>query len=468
MKRTYLSGVKACVLATLWILACLVTGPAAADDNVPLPRNDAFYTPPPGYEALPNGSVLRDRRINAQYLVGLLSTDVLSVIGDKLGDKVALLKKLKIDAYQVLYKSTDGHDQPTAQVVTVLVPQGPYLGAGPRPLVSYANAIDGVSDRCWPSYALRAGLQLQNVGSLPTYDTGETLVALLAGYAVSYSDYEGPHSQWAAGPQAGHAVLDSIRAVLHYAPTGLSGHSQVGLLGYSGGGGAVGWAAALHASYAPELRIVGAGIGAPLNADIGWTFNYVDSKLTSGILALGVIGLDRAYPEANVRAYLNAKGLALLDQDADACFLDGTLPHLGAGRFENYTIDPAVRFTDSAPGRFFVEANSLVKQPYVPDMPILIYGDVFDDLVGIKPANDLAMKYCQAGAQVEMMHTFTPVPTPGLALVHISGEVEGTLPSLAYLIARFNGQTPRNDCGAAAMSVWSSSVPLPYYPFITQ
>ncbi|MEV8521753.1 lipase family protein [Dyella marensis] len=169
-----------------------------------------------------------------------------------------------------------------------------------------------------------------------------------------------------------------------------------------------------------------------------------------------------------MRAYLNAEGLALLDQDADTCFLDGTLPHLGAGRFENYTIDPAVRFTDSAPGRFFVEANSLVKQPYVPDMPILIYGDVFDDLVGIKPANDLAVKYCRAGAQVEVMHTFTPVPTPGLALVHISGEVEGTLPSLAYLVARFNGQAPRNDCGAAAMSVWSSSVPLPYYPFITQ
>jgi len=46
MKRTYLSSAKACVLAMLWALACLAIGPAAADDNVPLPRNDAFYTPP--------------------------------------------------------------------------------------------------------------------------------------------------------------------------------------------------------------------------------------------------------------------------------------------------------------------------------------------------------------------------------------------------------------------------------------
>ncbi|MFE5699151.1 MULTISPECIES: lipase family protein [Rhodococcus] len=47
---------------------------------------------------------------------------------------------------------------------------------------------------------------------------------LSRGWAVVTADYEGPESEFLAGPQAGYAVLDGIRAALQFGPSGLSPH----------------------------------------------------------------------------------------------------------------------------------------------------------------------------------------------------------------------------------------------------
>ncbi|KAI0156614.1 LIP-domain-containing protein [Xylariaceae sp. FL1272] len=72
----------------------------------------------------------------------------------------------------------------------------------------------------------------------------------------------GPQASFALGPHEGHAVLDSIRAVLssqHFHATPETSH--IAMWGYSGGSIASTFAAELHASYAPELEIAGMAIG---------------------------------------------------------------------------------------------------------------------------------------------------------------------------------------------------------------
>jgi len=462
MKR---SGLTVWASALLLILAGGITRPAQAQ-SVPTPDNDPFYVPPAGYQALPNGAVLRDRSIDAQFLLPFLSTNVTSMLGSAFGDKIAALQNLKINAYQVLYKSTDSHDQPTSEVATVLVPQGPWLGNGPRPLVAYQLDEDSVTTLGAPSYTLRTGLLGQGVLAADTFEVSVSLPALLEGYAIVYSDYEGPQSQWIAGKQEGHGVLDGIRAVLNYAPAGLTANTPIALWGYSGGAGATGWAAALRQSYSPELNVVGAAIGANPNSDLAQMYTNNDGKLSSGLLVMAIVGLDRAFPEAGIDAYLNAAGTQLLAGAQNMVTIEAAIAYPVVGPIENYTIAPNVSLVNSAPGRFIFPTNSLVNQSLVPDMPILNYHDEFDELVPVKADNDLALKYCKAGANIEVMRTSTPVPF--VALIHIAGEIEGWVPALNYITNRFNGVAPRNDCGPLATAVWASPLPLAYYPFVTQ
>ncbi len=58
-------------------------------------------------------------------------------------------------------------------------------------------------------------------------------------------DFEGPKSVFMAGPQAGHAVLDGIRAVKNFGTGGVGAANKWALNGYSGGAQATGWAAEL-------------------------------------------------------------------------------------------------------------------------------------------------------------------------------------------------------------------------------
>jgi len=462
MKQASVVGL---VSAFVFALTGVLAGRASAD-VLPLPDSDPFYVAPAGYASQPNGAVLRDRRINAEYLLPFLSTDVLSQLGsaaEQFAPWFTELQNLKIDAYQVLYKTTDGHDQATTGVETVLVPQGPWVGTGSRPLISYQIAEDATTTRCAPSYTIRNGLLSAGVLGPGTYEIALSLLGLVEGYAIGYSDYEGPQSQWTAGPKSGRGVLDGIRATLNYSPAGLPAGTPVGLWGYSGGGGATGWAAYLKGSYAPELNVVGAAVGSSSNSDLAQIYTKNNGTLTDGLLVDAIVGQMRAYPEAGIDNYLNPAGKLLMASGQDECLIEGALKHFFAGPLENYTVAPWVPLTQSAPGQFVFQESSLINKA-APTVPILNYHDYFDELVPVKADNDLAKHYCALGTPVEVMRTSTP--TPFVALVHIAGEVEGDIPALNYLTNRFLGVAPRNDCGTAAQ--WGSPTSVVPYGVNTQ
>lgn len=459
---------------TKWIIGCAmvltsaVTGSAYAQELIPLPQDDPFHQPPAGYGSLPNGTILRDRKINAQYLLPFLSTEVTTWLGsnaEKFAPSFEQLRNLKIDAYQVLYKSIDGHNQPSAQVATILVPQGSFGGAGTRPLVSYQIAIDSTSTRSLPSYTLRSGLLGQGVASVATFEVSLSLPALAAGYAVVYPDFIGPKANWIDGPLAGHLVLDGIRAATRYAPAGLAPRTRVGMMGYSGGGQGTGWAAQLKDSYAPELNIVGAVLGANPSADLVAMYTTNNGQpVSSALLVTAIAGLNRAYPEAGVWNYLNLAGKALIASAEDESIIEAIAKRPVLPPLEVFSKQPWVPLQLSAPGKKIFEINTQKGKRGSRSIPILSVHDEFDELVPVSADNDLMLQYCREGISVQVTRTATP--TPVIGLVHIIGEIINALPALNYLTQRFEGKPSRNDC--AASNIWASPLPLPYKPFQTE
>src|SRR5688572_6259793 len=176
---------------SLVVLALVSLALAAPAGAATAPDQDPFYAPAAGYEASAPGTVLRSRPVNVAAL----------------GIPLPIFK-----AWQVLYRSADAQGDPTATVATIIVPITKAPPGG-RPLVSYQPAQDSLTRECAPSYTIQQGTEKEEPQLL--------LPALLRGSAVVVSDYEGPESQWAAALQAGHAVLDGVRATLKFAPAGL-------------------------------------------------------------------------------------------------------------------------------------------------------------------------------------------------------------------------------------------------------
>lgn len=140
----------------------------------------------------------------------------------------------------------------------------------------------------------RARLRAARHGPADIQEAPALNLLLARGWAVAVPDHLGPNSAYGAPRR--HANLDGIRAVKRFGPADLAG-SPVGSAGYSGGGMATGFAAAMAPEYAPELPIVGvAQGGVPVN--IGKLASDVGAQ-PSPLFGLGfaaAIGLEREYP----------------------------------------------------------------------------------------------------------------------------------------------------------------------------
>ena len=256
-----------------------------------LPSEDPFYQPPPGYQHALPGTVLRSRDVEVAFF-GLI--------------------RLRATATQLLYRTMDMNGKPEAAVTTVIVPADVAPGQT-CPLLSYQCAIDAVTSRCFPSYALRR--HAKAIGAVPQFDFLLVSAALAKGWAVSVPDHEGRNGMWGAPYEPGYCVLDGVRAALSSERIGLSASAPVALWGYSGGGLATGWAAEICADYAPELDIVGAVLGSPVG-DLVHTFRRLNGGFLAGLPALVIVALAHIYPDLGrvIREHANEEGLALLRQ----------------------------------------------------------------------------------------------------------------------------------------------------------
>lgn len=396
------------LLAVLVAVAALLL--AACEP--PFPSEDPFYQPSDPLPASAPGDVLSSRP----------STFTL--------DPINKAPQAGVRSTQILYSSTDAHGEPIAVSGTVLVPEAPWTGPGSRPIVSFAVGTRGLGDDCAPSYTLTQGADYEGLFIANT---------LAQGWAVAVTDYEGlgtpgPHT-YMVGPSAGRSVLDIARAAQRLPGTGLTSSSPVGLMGYSQGGGAAGWAAELAATYAPELQVKGSVLGG-VPGDLTATAEFLDGSLFVAFALMASLGLDGAYPELDLESYLNPRGQELVQTANELCLVS----------FDGFStlIDTAFTGIDD-----YVTSNPLDTSAWQarlagtelgnvrPSAPVFQFHGVIDEIVPYQQAADLRRQWCNRGATV----TWTPVPGE-----HLLGMVEGHPLGVSWLSARFAGLPTWGTC----------------------
>jgi len=400
-------------LLALFLTAAAVvattTAPSTAG-SVPVPEDDPFYAVPADVASYADGAVIASRKITA----------------------IAYVLPVPATSWQILYKTRDSHGAPTATVTTLMVPNAAWKGTGPRPMVSYQTAEDGVAGRCAPSYGLRAGF----LGSLTTAnaEAGLMMMGIAKGWAVTVPDYEGPESQFLAGRLEGQAVLDGIRASLAFTEAGLPATTPVGLWGYSGGSFASSIAAQLEPTYAPEINLQGVALGGFVS-EIRDTIDKFSDTVYGGAIAMGVNGPMRAFPEYDLGQYLSAEGKKKVATAAHDCIADAVAryPFLGYADIEAY---PGAM---NAPAVVeLLHSNSPSGIPGTPSAPVYEYHAQFDQLAPIATARQQLRRYCDDGVAVQHVVDYLTE--------HISQVVVGAPGAVAFLANRFAGQAPKNTC----------------------
>jgi alpha-beta hydrolase superfamily lysophospholipase len=339
-----------------------------------LPSEDPFYQPPPGYQHATPGTVLRSRDVELAFL-GLIPQRTM--------------------ATQLLYRTTDMNGNPEATATTVIVPAD-VAPERPCPVLSYQCAIDAVSSRCFPSYALRRNAWA--VGALAQLELLLITAALAEGWAVSIPDHEGRTGMWGAPAEPGYFILDGIRAALGSERLGLSPSAPVGLWGYSGGGLATAWAAEVCADYAPELDVVGAVLGSPVG-DLGHTFRRLNGTFLSGLPAMVIAALVHIYPELDrvIQEHASDDGRALLQRLERMTTVGAVLRMVkkDVGRYLDRPLEEILAMREVQ--HVF---DSIKLGATVPTPPVLIVQAVHDYLIDVEDIDELAETYSAGGADV--------------------------------------------------------------------
>lgn len=116
---------------------------------------------------------------------------------------------------------------------------------------------------------------------------------------VAVPDYEGPNAAFTAGPKAGKATLDVIRATLKSGHiTKISPNAKSIMWGYSGGAIPTQFAAQLQPHYAPDLSdsLLSASSGGII-ANLSSTLTTMDNSKYSGLGLSGLKEFLQEYPD---------------------------------------------------------------------------------------------------------------------------------------------------------------------------
>jgi hypothetical protein len=333
----------------------------------------------------------------------------------------------RITATQLLYRTTDMHGNPEAAATTVIVPteRGPEAIT---PVVSYQCAIDAVSSRCFPSYALRR--RAVAPGAVAQFEFLLIAAALAEGWALSVPDHEGRNGMWGAPYEPGYHVLDGLRATLNTERLGLSPSAPIGLWGYSGGGLASAWAAEMSGSYAPDLNVVGAVLGSPVG-DPGHTFRRLNGTYMSGLPALVVAALADIYPELNkiIQEHATKEGKDLL-QRLHHWTTAEALIRMVKKDMDDMVDVPLEEILDTPEVKHVFDDIKLGAA--VPTPPVLIVQAVHDQLMSVADIDELADTYSAGGADVTYHRDLL---SEHLSLYPLSAPM-----ALRWLTDRFNGK----------------------------
>lgn len=338
------------------------------------PHDDSFLDAPHDLAALAPGTVIRTRPVEVAFL--------------------GIVPQSGVSAVQLAYRSTDLHGRAEVAVTTVLTPAGGT--AEPQRMIAYQCAIDAVSARCFPSYALRKGVFVP--GALPPLELLMISAFLERGFVVGVADHEGRLGTFGAPREPGHRVLDGVRATLAHDELGLAPDTPVGLYGYSGGGMASAWAAEMAPSYAPELNLVGAALGSPVG-DPGEAFIKLNNTFFAGLPAMVVAGLAKVYPGLGrvIDEYASAEGRRRLRRLEKHTTTGAILRHC-FDDFDDYLDAPLSEILELPEMRELFDDLRLGER--IPDCPLLVVQACNDQIIDVVDVDALVDRYLAGGATV--------------------------------------------------------------------
>ncbi|MCM6772139.1 lipase family protein [Nocardia sp. CDC159] len=333
------------------------------------------------------------------------------------------------DITLIKFRSTNSEGKPIAATTTVLTPHERAIDG---PLLSYQTIINGLGTECAVSRVLYTDDPNLMIREAPAYN-----VALRRGWSIAMPDHLGPQFAYGAARLGGQITLDGIRAVRNAKQLRLE-HSPVTMAGYSGGGMATAWAAALAPAYAPDLTIAGAAAGGvPMNmVKMLEGLGYGAHPVFGLALAAG-LGLEREYPDRfPLSDQLNDKGIAIRNAMANSCTND--LLTAGAGR-SVLEVARTTSMTQDPQARRVVEENSLeLYTDSVPSMPFYEWHSPIDGLVPVDAIVNTDRRWCAAGVRVQS--AALPVPD------HLTAAVLGLPEVLQWLTDRFEGKPAPSNC----------------------
>lgn len=399
------------------------TGTTASAARPLLPSRDPFLHPPAGFAALPAGTILRTRKVDIA-LFGLIPQQV--------------------SAWQLLYRSCDLHGTPEVAVTTVLLPHGADP-AESRPLLAFQSAMDAVAERCSPSYALRHGARA--FGSITQLEWLLVANALRRGWAVSIADHEGRRGNFGAPREPGYRALDGIRAALAFGPLGLTPRTPVAVWGYSGGGMASSWLVEMAPTYAPELNIVGAVLGAPVG-DPGAVFVRLNGGHFAGLPAIVIAALRRIYPAlgAVIQNELTAAGHEFIARAERSTTLAAIIG-LANKKMDDYLVRPLEEVLAAPDLQAMLDELRLGNT--APSCPLLVVQPIHDQIIHIDGVDEQVRRYRHGGATVSYVRdrlsehfSLLPLATPF---------------SLNWLADRLTGQRAEETTDRTVWSVAASA-----------
>lgn len=374
--------------------------PATASAIRPAPEGGAFYTPPNPLPPGKNGDVIWYRQVRP-----LASNIPPSTV------------------YQVLYRSADARGNAIAVSGDVFVPKAAWTGQGTRPLVAYASGTQGWGPQCAPSKEIARG----------DFDEQFAVSALLAkGFAVAVTDEPGegtPGPQlYTVGIAEGHAVLDSLRAATRVPGAGLDAHTRTAVEGYSQGGGAAGWAAQQHKSYAPGLDLKGVALGGT-PANLQAVARNINGSAFFAFLAGSAIGFGAAYPSLDLQGYLNDAGKKAFAELRTMCQTQG-LATFAFRRVEDYTKTGTNPMTNPAWTKV-LDANDL--GAIKPDVPVMQVHGLADEVIPYRVEAALHDQWCARGATSDLV---------AFPAEHVTAGVADQAAVVPWLADRLAGDTP--------------------------
>lgn len=373
------------------------------------PSDASFYNVPATIPAGSHGDLISYRKINLNLGAGAPG----------------------VNAWTVMYQSTDSLGVPNVVTGTVIVPSALWLSLTPRPVMSYAVGTHGLAQKCAPSMQLAAGTD---------YENANIVAALKAGHAVLVTDYQGYTNgstpTYLAGASQGHAVLDIFKAASQIPSSGVSASAKSMIWGFSQGGQSAAWAGELKSTYMPSLNLVGVAAGG-IPADFKATATVLNGSAGASFLLGGVIGLAQQYPnDIPLSTLANANGQAAIARGKSECVFEALFDFFNHNISEytvgNQTLDqleaiPSVSKT--------LDAQNLgtTKIP----VPLYQYHGQADEFVPLDQDIALKKKYCSKFADV----TFALYPSE-----HIATQFQAAPYVISWFADRLNGKATSSNC----------------------